>query len=96
MPASAIREIAGKCLAALNFRLAARQITVSLSPEVVDLIVKEGFSPEYGARELERTIERLVSKPLAEAILAGNLKAGQTVAAILENGAVVFRPPHAA
>ena len=86
-----IREIVGKCLAALNARLADRQITVSLSPEVVDLLVKEGFSPEYGARELERTIERLISKPLAEAILAGNVKSGEPVLAALENGAVVFR-----
>jgi len=85
-----IREIVGKCLAALNARLADRQITVSLAPEVVDLIVKEGFSPEYGARELERTIERLISKPLAEAILAGSIKSGP-VAANLKEGIVVFR-----
>jgi len=85
-----IREIVEKCLAALNARLAERQITVSLSPEVVDLIVKEGFSPEYGARELERTIERLISKPLAEAILAGSIKSGPVVAN-LKKGMVVFR-----
>ena len=85
-----IREIVGKCLAALNARLADRKIVVSLSPEVVDLIVKEGFSPEYGARELERTIERLISKPLAEAILAGSIKSGPVVANLKE-GTVVFR-----
>ena len=85
-----IHEIVGKCLAALNARLADRKIVVSLSPEVVDLIVKEGFSPEYGARELERTIERLVSKPLAEAILAGSIKSGPVVANLKE-GTVVFR-----
>jgi ATP-dependent Clp protease ATP-binding subunit ClpC len=85
-----IREIVGKCLAALNTRLADRQITVSLSPDVVDLIVKEGFSPEYGARELERAIERLISKPLAEAILAGSIKSGPVVGSLKE-GMVVFR-----
>ena len=85
-----IREIVEKCLAALNARLADRQIVVSLSPEVVDLLVKEGFSPEYGARELERTIERLISKPLAEAILAGSIKSGPVVARLKE-GTVVFR-----
>ena len=84
-----IREIVGKCLAALNARLADRQMTVSLSPEVVDLLVKEGFSPEYGARELERTIERLVSKPLAEAILAGSIKS-EPVVGSLKEGMVVF------
>ena len=86
-----IREIVGKCLAALNTRLAARQITVSMSPDVVDLIVKDGFSPEYGARELERTIERLISKPLAEAILVGSIKSGETVVAEIANERVGFR-----
>lgn len=85
-----IREIVGKCLAALNARLADRQITVTLSPEVVDLLVKEGFSPEYGARELERTIERLISRPLAEAILADSIKSGPVVAN-LKKGMIVFR-----
>ena len=85
-----IHEIVGKCLAALNARLADRKIVVSLSPEVDDLIVKEGFSPEYGARELERTIERQISKPLAEAILAGSIKSGPVVANLKE-GTVVFR-----
>ena len=84
-----IREIVGKCLTALNARLADRQITVSLSPEVVDLLVKEGFSPEYGARELERTIERRISKPLAEAILAGSIKS-EPVVGSLKEGMVVF------
>jgi len=86
-----IHAIVEKCLAAMNARLTDRQITVSLSSEVVDLIVKEGFSPEYGARELERTIERLISKPLAEAILADSVKSGEPVLAVLENGEVVFR-----
>jgi len=56
------------------------------------LIVKEGFSPEYGARELERTIERLISKPLAEAILAGTIKSGP-ISASLKMGIVVFQAP---
>jgi ATP-dependent Clp protease ATP-binding subunit ClpC len=86
-----IRKIVEKCLAALNARLADRQITVTLSPEVVDLLVKEGFSSEYGARELERTIERLISKPLAEAILAGSIESGETVVAEIANEEVGFR-----
>ena len=62
-----------------------------MSPDVVDLIVKDGFSPEYGARELERTIERLFSKPLAEAILVGSIKSGETVVAEIANERVGFR-----
>jgi ATP-dependent Clp protease ATP-binding subunit ClpC len=87
-----IRQIVGKCLAALNSRLADRQIVVSLSPEVLELIVKEGFSVEYGARELERTIERLVSKPLAEALLTGNIQHGAKLRMDRIGGRVVCGP----
>ena len=84
-----IREIVGKCLAALNSRLADRQITLSLTPEVIDLIVKEGFSHDFGARELERTMERLISKPVSEAILTGSAYSGELIAD-LQNEVVVF------
>jgi ATP-dependent Clp protease ATP-binding subunit ClpC len=87
-----IRQIVGKCLAALNSRLADRQIVVSLSPEVLELIVKEGFSVEYGARELERTIERLVSKPLADALLTGNIQPGAKLRMDRIGGRVVCGP----
>lgn len=89
LTAAHIREIVSKCLAAFNSRLTDRQITLSLSPEVIDLIVKEGFSQEFGARELERTMERLISKPLAEAILAGVIRSGSVVADI-EKEVVTF------
>ena len=52
--------------------------------------MKEGFNLKYGARKLERTIERLISKPLAEAILAGSIKSGPVVGSLKEE-TVVFR-----
>jgi ATP-dependent Clp protease ATP-binding subunit ClpC len=85
-----IREIVGKCLASLNARLADRQITISLSPEVVDLLVKEGFSPEYGARELGRVFERIVAKPLGNALLEGELPSGSSVNFRVSEGKDVF------
>lgn len=87
---SNIRQIVGKCVAALNARLAVRQITVTLSPEVVELLTSEGFSLEFGARELERAFERLVANPLSEAILNGSITFGNRVVAELENGKVIL------
>lgn len=86
-----IRQIVEKCVSALNVRLAERQITLFLSPEVTEMIAKEGFSQEFGARELERTFERLVSKLLAEAILAGGIATGEVVVAERKCGKVIFR-----
>jgi len=83
-----IRQIVEKCLTALNVRLSDRGITLSMSPEVVELVVEKGFSPEFGARELERTFERLIALPLAQSILEGKTSADGHVNVIFadENG----------
>lgn len=86
-----IRQIIEKCVTALNVRLEERQITLTLSPEVLELIAKEGFSPEFGARELERTFERIISKPLAEAILQGSISSGNAVLVEALSQGVAFR-----
>ncbi len=57
-------------------RLADKQITLSLSPEVVSMLVDKGYDPQYGARPMRRAIERLLEDPIAEAILRGDLAAG--------------------
>ena len=57
-------------------RLADKQITLTLSPEVVSMLVDKGYDPQYGARPMRRAIERLLEDPIAEAILRGDLAAG--------------------
>lgn len=49
-------------------RLAREGITVDFAPEVVDHVVAKGFDPRFGARGLERTIQREVLEPLVEAM----------------------------
>ena len=41
----------------------------------------EGFSEEFGARNLERVMNRLLGTPIAEALLGGKFTAGQTIRA---------------
>lgn len=57
-------------------RLADKQIQLTLSPEVVGMLVDKGYDPQYGARPMRRAIERLLEDPIAEAILRGELTAG--------------------
>ncbi|NEQ54602.1 MAG: hypothetical protein F6K11_31470, partial [Leptolyngbya sp. SIO3F4] len=42
-------------------------------------LVVEGYNPSYGARPLRRAITRLVEDCLAESLLAGKIRAGETV-----------------
>ena len=60
-------------------RLKERDITISLTPGAKALLAEKGFDPTYGARQLKRTIQKLVEDPMAEEILQGKYTAGSEV-----------------
>ena len=64
-----IVDIAKLELSYLVANLAEQHREVSFDDRVVELVVKEGFSPTYGARNIKRTIQRYVEDPLSEMIL---------------------------
>src|SRR5699024_3105874 len=68
-----LEKIADIMFAALEKRLAERNVTVELDPSAKELIVGEGYNEEYGARPLRRTIQRLVEDRLSEMILSGSI-----------------------
>lgn len=51
-----------------------QQIRLKFSEEAEKLIIQEGYSSQYGVRELHRTIDRLVQIPLSTLVLSGKLK----------------------
>ena len=85
-----LMEIVEKETQQLANRLAERKIILELSENAKALIAKEGFDPVYGARPIKRTIQRLVLDPLAQKVLAGEFKEGDTVFTDAENGKIVF------
>lgn len=66
-------EIARRELARVVERggITRRKLTVEVDETVVPLLLKEGYSPAYGARPLKRTIERMVLLPVARIITSG-------------------------
>jgi ATP-dependent Clp protease ATP-binding subunit ClpB len=60
--------------------LADRKISVTLDASARDWLAEKGWDPAYGARPLKRVIQKFVQDPLAEMILAGTVKDGETVA----------------
>jgi ATP-dependent Clp protease ATP-binding subunit ClpB len=56
-----------------------RKITLTLDPSARDWLADKGWDPAYGARPLKRVIQKSVQDPLAEMILAGHVKDGETV-----------------
>ena len=88
--AQQLTEIVGLETALLTGRLAERKITLELSPNALALIAKKGYDPAYGARPVRRAIQRLVVDPLAQKVLAGEFKEGDTVFVDGRDGAIEF------
>jgi len=56
-----------------------RKIVLELAPEARDWLADKGYDPAYGARPLKRVIQKNVQDPLAELILSGEIRDGETV-----------------
>ncbi|NOQ81028.1 MAG: ATP-dependent chaperone ClpB [Methylophaga sp.] len=74
-----IHAIAKIQLAHLHARLADRDIGLEVSDAALDLIAEAGFDPVYGARPLKRVIQQQLENSLAQDLLSGNFKAGDTI-----------------
>ena len=74
-------------------RLAEKEIELILDKSARELIVTEGYDPEYGARPMRRAVERFLEDPLAEALLASEVKEGDVVTASVKrkDGKITFR-----
>jgi len=68
-------------LADLERRLAGQDLVLELTPAARALIAREGHDPQFGARPLKRTIQRLVENPFAKALVEGRFKPGETIVA---------------
>ena len=68
-----------KKLRELDAKLAAKQVKMTLTTEAFDHLLKEGFTAEYGAREMDRVIAQQLKPLLMREILFGSLKQGGEV-----------------
>ncbi|NVK58589.1 MAG: AAA family ATPase, partial [Rhodobacteraceae bacterium] len=66
-------------LARLLKRLANRKVTLELDEGAKKWLAEDGYDPVFGARPLKRVIQRALQDPLAEMILAGDIRDGDTV-----------------
>jgi len=55
-----------------------------------ELLAREGFDPQYGARPLRRAIQRLVEDPLSDDMLRGKFSQGDEIVIDVRDGALVF------
>ena len=63
----------------MHTRLGERSFDIEVSPPARQLLLERGFNQEYGARELKRTIHRMLTQPLAALVAEGQVAAGGRV-----------------
>ena len=75
-----------KKLRELDGKLAAKKVTMTLTEEAFGHLLKEGFIPEYGAREMDRVISQRLKPLLMREILFGSLRNGGKIKIGLKDG----------
>ncbi len=87
-----IREIVKLQLDDLKKRLADQEFSLDVDDKAMDVLVKDGYDPAYGARPVKRAIQRDLENPIAKLIVAGKYLPGATICATVKDGAIVFKP----
>ena len=83
--------ILGKKLRELNAKLAAKSVSITLTDEAHQHLLKSGYSKEYGAREMDRVIQQQLKTMLMREILFGKLKKGGEATVDLQNGILTIK-----
>jgi len=79
-----------KKLRELDEKLDAKQVKMTLTTEAFDHLLKEGFTAEYGAREMDRVIAQQLKPLLMREILFGRLKNGGDVTIDIKDGSLAI------
>lgn len=75
----------------LSKRLLQKKVSLEVSPECIDFLSKKGYSKEFGARNIARTIENEIADKLVDEVLFGSLaKGGKAIAKIGTDGEILI------
>ncbi|HPE60719.1 MAG TPA: ATP-dependent Clp protease ATP-binding subunit ClpA [Thiolinea sp.] len=85
-----IASVVDKFIIKLEAQLGARNVTVRVDEKARAWIADKGYDRLMGARPMERVIQEHIKKPLAEALLFGELSQGGTVSVTAEDGKLVL------
>ncbi len=90
LPESVIRTIVDLKISIVRERLLSKDITLEISSEALSYLAKEGYTPEYGARPLNRLIQNKILNPVASFIIGKGVKKGDVVIVALKDNELVI------
>jgi len=85
-----IAQIIDIMLKDLIQQLQEKRITLEITDAAKELVAGAGYDPDFGARPLRRAIQKMIENPLAELILQGKFKDGDTIHIDTKDGELVF------
>ncbi len=80
-------------VAKLTERVRQKNIKLVLDDGARDFLIEKGYDPAYGARPLRRAVEKYIEDPLAEELLKGTIKSGDTASVSATKDGLVFNAP---
>jgi ATP-dependent Clp protease ATP-binding subunit ClpA len=72
-------SVAQLMLGGLSQRVAEKGYELAVTSDLMELLVRKGYSPEFGARPMQRVLQDVVEEKIAQKIIAGEVKVGDTV-----------------
>jgi len=86
-----IKQIVDLELGKVRERLQEHQVEMEVTEAAKELLAREGYDPDYGARPLRRVIQNRVEDALSDALLAGRFHEGDTIIVDAVDGEIVLR-----
>ena len=83
-------DVIGIQLKRLSPRVEEQGMKLEVTEAAKEVIAKEGYQPEFGARPLRRAIQNLVEDRLSEGMLSGDFHEGDTIVVDAEDGQIVL------
>jgi ATP-dependent Clp protease ATP-binding subunit ClpC len=87
-----VRDIVDLELKRVRTQMVEQELKIEATIEAMDFLAEKGFDAAYGARPLRRAIQTYIEDPMAEGVLDGRFKRGETVLIDVQNGELVMSP----
>lgn len=89
-----LRNILDIRLREIQDRLDDKRMHLTLTSDVKDYLAEKGYDPVYGARPLNRVLQKKLLNPLAMLLIKGQVKDGETVNVVMKDGELHIEPNH--
>ena len=87
---SEIRQVVTLQLERVSKMLAENGLSIDVQPSALELLAREGYDPDFGARPVKRAIQRLLLNPLSKYLLGGNVDSTKPIRVEARDGELTF------